>query len=170
MLYLRKANRADTEKEFLFVRDIPEDENGYINTNHGISREDFDEALNIIIANSEGKLLPEGYVPATTYYLWDDDTIVGEFQLRHHLCESLAKGSGHIGYYIAPQFRGRGYATAGLRLLIEEAVKIIPEDEIYLHVFRSNPASLRVMLKNGGIIHHETEDDYFVRIPKRPLP
>ena len=169
MLHLRKANRNDTEKEYLFVRDIPEDENGYINPYHGISREAFDEALGVIIANSEGKLLPEGYVPATTYYLWDDGTIVGEFQLRHHLCESLVNGSGHIGYYIAPQFRGKGYASAGLKLLIGEAVKIVPEDEIYLHAFRSNPASLRVMLKNGGIIHHETADGYFVRIPKQSL-
>ena len=165
-MILKAANTEDIEAEFLFVRDIPEDENGYINVNHGISREDFDDALDIIIANSKGRRLPEGYVPATTYYLWDNDTIVGEFQLRHHLCESLINGSGHIGYYIAPSFRGKGYAGAGLKLLLHEARDIVPESEFYLHVFKSNPASLKVMLRNGGRIHHETDDSYFVRIPK----
>ncbi|MBP5378990.1 MAG: GNAT family N-acetyltransferase, partial [Ruminococcus sp.] len=67
MLYLKTANTADIEKEYLFVRDIPEDENGFINEYHRISREDFDDALDVIIANSVGERLPEGYVPATTY-------------------------------------------------------------------------------------------------------
>lgn len=165
-MILKAANKKDAEEEFLFIRNIPCDENGYINTNYQIKREDFDDALDIIIANSEGRRLPEGYVPATTYYLWDNGIIIGEFQLRHHLCESLVNGSGHIGYYIAPQFRGKGCATAGLKLLLEEARRTVPEKEIYLHVFKSNPASLKVMLKNGGYIHHETDDGYFVRIKK----
>ena len=163
-MILKAANKKDAEEEFLFIRNIPCDENGYINTNYQIKREDFDDAFDIIIANSDGRRLPEGYVPATTYYLWDNGIIIGEFQLRHHLCESLVNGSGHIGYYIAPQFRGNGCATTGLKLLLEEARRTVPEDEIYLHVFKSNPASLKVMLKNGGYIHHETDDSYFVRI------
>ena len=64
MLYLKPANTDDIEKEYLFVRDIPEDENGYINEYHGISRSSFDSALNVIIANSRGELLPEGLVCA----------------------------------------------------------------------------------------------------------
>lgn len=166
MLKIKQADTADTEKEYLFVRDIPEDENGFINEYHGISRRDFDDAMDIIIANSRGERLPEGYVPATTYFLWLDGNIIGEFQIRHHLCESLVNGAGHIGYYIAPEYRGKGYATQGLALILDEARKIVPEDEIYLRVQRSNPASLKVMLKNGGAIHHEDENSYFVRIKK----
>ena len=45
MLYLKPANTDDIEKEYLFVRDIPEDENGFINEYHGISREDFDAGV-----------------------------------------------------------------------------------------------------------------------------
>lgn len=169
MLYIKTANTYDIEKEYLFVRDIPTDENGFINNYNNIERKDFDDALDCIIANSEGKRLPEGYVPATTYFLWDDDIIVGEFQLRHYLCESLINGSGHIGYYIAPEYRGKGYATKGLAMLLDEAKNIVPEDEIFLHVFKYNPASLRVMLKNGGTIHHESNDSYFVRIKKENI-
>ncbi|SHM73070.1 GNAT family N-acetyltransferase [Ruminococcus flavefaciens] len=166
MFSLRPANTADIEKEYIFVRDIPADENGFINDYPDISREDFDDALDTLIANSYGERLPEGYVPATTYFLWHDDDIVGEFQLRHHLCPSLIDGSGHIGYYIAPKYRGKGYATEGLRLLIEEARKTITEDEIYLRVRKSNPASLKVMQKNGGWVRHEDAESYFVRIKK----
>jgi predicted acetyltransferase len=166
MFSLKPANTADIEKEYTFVRDIPADENGFINDYPEISREDFDDALDTLIANSYGERLPEGYVPATTYFLWYDDEIVGEFQLRHHLCPSLTDGSGHIGYYIAPKYRGKGYASEGLRLLIEEARKTIPEDEIYLRVRKSNPASLKVMQKNGGYVHHEDDSSYFVRIKK----
>lgn len=166
MLYLKIANTADIEKEYLFVHDIPADENGFINDYPDIARPDFDDALDTLIANSNGEKLPEGYVPATTYFLWHDNDIAGEFQLRHHLCPSLIEGAGHIGYYIAPEYRGKGFATEGLRLIIEEAKQIVPEDEIYLRVRKSNPASLKVMQKNCGYIHHEDDESYFVRIKK----
>ena len=166
MLYLKKANTDDTEKEYLFVRDVPADENGFINEYHGISRKDFDDALVTIIANSEGARLPEGYVPDTTYFLWNDNEIIGEFHLRHFLCESLVNGAGHIGYYIAPKYRGRGFGTQGLAMLLERACELVPEEEIYLRVRRSNPASLKAMLNNGCYIHHEDEEHFFVRFKK----
>ena len=115
---------------------------------------------------SEGKNLPEGYVPDTTLFLWNDDEIVGQFRIRHYLCESLIEGAGHIGYFIAKDFRGKGYATEGLRLCLLEAAKIVPEDESYLRVNKSNTASLRVMLNNGGYIHHDDENKFYVRIKK----
>ncbi len=43
-------------------------------------------------------------------------------------------------------------------------VKDMPEDEFYLRVNKDNPASLHVMLNNGGRIVSENEDKYFVRI------
>ena len=56
MLRLKPANTDDIEKEYLFVRDIPKDENGYINEYHGISRDDFVDALKTIIANSASQM------------------------------------------------------------------------------------------------------------------
>lgn len=40
-------------------------------------------------------------------------------------------------------------------------------NELYLHCNIDNPASLRVMIKNGGVIHHKDQDGYFVRIKLR---
>ena len=167
MLYLKEANYEDIEKEYLFVRDMPIDENGMTNEWHGISREDFEhKALKQMIAFSKGEDLPEGYVPETFLFLWNDETIVGQFRIRHYLCESLRVGAGHIGYFIKKEFRGKGYGKEGLRLTLQIAGKMIPEDEIYLRVNKDNPASLKVMLHNGGYIKHEDEHKYFVRMKR----
>ncbi len=167
MLYLKEANYADAEKEYLFVREMPIDENGLTNEWFGISREDFENiALKQMIDFSKGLSLPEGYVPETFLFLWKDNEIIGQFRIRHYLCASLREGAGHIGYFIGKEYRGHGYGTEGLRLTLKEARKIIPEEEIYLRVDRYNTPSLRVMLKNGGVIHHEDNLKYYVRIPK----
>ena len=115
MLYLKQANYEDIEKEYLFVKDMPVDENGLTNQWHGISREEFEK----------------------------DDEIVGQFRIRHYLCKSLREGAGHIGYFVHKNHRGKGYGTEGLRLTLEVARTIIPEDEFYLRVNRDNPASLK---------------------------
>ena len=169
MITLKKASLDEVnEKEWIFVRNMPEDENGLTNAYHGISREDYGRiALPAMRRFAEGRDLPAGYVPETFFFLWKDDEIIGQFRIRHHLCESLRAGAGHIGYFIAKPFRGKGYGTEGLRLTLEEARHIVPEEEIYLRVLKDNPASLRVMLKNGGRITAEDGEHYFVRIPNR---
>ena len=167
MIHLKKACTEDLEKEWLFVKDMPEDENGLTNAWYNVSRQDFEEkALPEMIAFSEGKGLPEGYVPETFFFLWDDDTIVGQFRIRHYLCESLRTGAGHIGQFIAKPFRGKGYGTAGLKLTLEIARCIIPEDEIFLRVNKDNVASQKVMMKNGARMTGEDDTHFFMRIPK----
>lgn len=66
--------------------------------------------------------------------MWDDDQIVGEFRIRHYLTDALRNGSGHIGYSVRKGCHGKGYGTIGLKLTIDEAKKIVPEEEIYLRV------------------------------------
>ena len=43
---------------------------------------------------------------------------------------------------------------AGWTQALEEARRLVKEDEIYMSVNRDNPASLRVQEKNGAYIHH----------------
>ena len=165
MLYLKEANFEDAEKEWLFVAAMPENENGLTNKWHGVARERFlAEALPEMISRAKGIDLPAGFVPDTTLFLWNDTEIVGQFRLRHRLPES--KVPGHIGYFIAKEHRGKGFATEGLRLTLAYGADIIPEDAYYLRLNKDNPASLRVMLKNGGRIAGETEGKTIVTIPK----
>ena len=167
MIFLKEANLEDIEKEYLFVRDMPIDENGFTNEWYGVAREDFEEkSLKTMIAYSKGEQLPEGFVPETFLFLWDDNEIVGLFRIRHFLCESLRDGAGHIGYFIQKKYRGMGYGTEGLRLALKIARTIIPEEEIYLRVSKDNIASLKVMQHNGGYISYEDDYKYYVRIKK----
>ena len=165
MLYLKETNVEDAEKEWLFVKDMPEDEFGFLNKWPGISFEEFKgEALPALLDHAKGLNLEEGKVPETFFFLWDDDEIVGQFRLRHHLNDTLRTGAGHIGYFVRKDLRGKHYATQGLKMLLEIARNIVPEDEFYLRVHKVNPASLHVMLNNGGKIVGENADRFFVRI------
>jgi len=165
MLYLKPINYEDIEKEYEFVRDMPVDENGLTNEWHGVSRDDFEtKAIKQMLDYSKGKNLPEGFVPETFLFLWNDDTIVGQFRIRHYLCESLRTGAGHIGYFIHKNHRGQGYGTEGLKQTLEIARNIVPEEEFYLRINKDNPASLHVMLKNGGYVISEDSDKYYIRI------
>ncbi|MBR4728065.1 MAG: GNAT family N-acetyltransferase [Clostridia bacterium] len=168
-LFLKPANIEDAEKEWRFVAAMPANENGLTNKWHGVSHEKFiSEVLPRMINNSKGIDLPEGFVPDTTLFLWNETEIVGQFRLRHYLPET--KIPGHIGYYIAKEHRGKGFATEGLRLTLAYGAGIIPEDEFYMRLNKDNPASLCVMLKNGGRIVGETEDKLIVKIPKVGCP
>lgn len=165
MLYLKAANTEDWEKEWDYITNLPSDENGFTNDYYGVDKDTFlSKVLPELFDYEKGINLPENFVPETYLFLWDDDTIVGLFHLRHRLTDALRNGAGHIGYGIRAEYRGKGYATEGLRLAIEEARKIIPEDEIYMDVNKDNPASLQVQLKNGAYIHHEDEARYYTRI------
>ena len=167
MLYLKEANLADAEAEYRFMREMPADENGLTNPWYGVAREDFEAVtLRAMLAWARGEDLPAGFVPETYYFLWEDDEVVGQFRLRHYLTEALRTGAGHIGYGIRRDKRGRGLGKAGLRLMLEIAREVVPEDEIYLRVNTSNPASLHVMLACGGYVEHEDAERYYVRVKK----
>ena len=167
MLYLKETNIEDFEKEFEFVKEMPKDENGFTNPYSGCTKEEFEyDILPRIIDYSNGIGLPDGFVPETSYFLWNDETIVGWFRLRHYLNDFLRNSAGHIGYGIGKDYRGKGYATEGLRLTIEKAWQIIREDEIYMSVHKDNPASLQVQKKNGAYIHHEDDKEYYTRIKR----
>ena len=168
MLYLKEANFQDIEKEYEFITQLPTNENGFTNQDYGVSRIDFENiVLPRIINNSKGIDLPNGYVPSTEYFLWNDDIIVGLFRIRHKLNDFLRNGGGHIGYGIKKEYRGKGYASKGLSLIIEKAWSIIEEDEIYMSVRKDNIASLIVQKKNGAYIHHEDETHFYTRIKRK---
>lgn len=169
MLYLKPFNREDCQKEFEFFKNTPS-ENGFMNDYDNTSYEDF---VNFDIPkrlnSANGVNVPNGLVPDTYYFLWNDDRIVGLFKVRHYLNDALRNSAGHIGYAITPSERRKGYAEKGLQLAIEECKKILPpeETEIYLSCRRDNEASLKTMLKNGAYIHHSDDKEHYTRIKIR---
>lgn len=165
MIDLKKANLEDWEKEFAFYVQLPSYENGFTNVDYDVPKDQFlRNVLPKLIDYDKGIGLPAGYVPETSYFLWDEQEIVGLFRLRHTLNDFLKRDAGHVGYSIAKTQRGKGYASAGLAMLINIARSVVPEEELYLSVWKSNPASLRVQMKNGAYIHHDDSYKYYTRI------
>ena len=168
MMELRKINLQDALSEWQFITEMPAEENGLENSHHGISCEEYvEKALPKIISYEDPVNMPDWFVPETIYYLWEEDTIVGEFRIRHHLTEALRNGAGHIGYSIRKELRGRGYGTAGLKLALEKAGEIVSEDEIYFRLNKDNKASQRVLEKNGAYVTGEDDKHLFMRIRKQ---
>lgn len=130
----------------------------------GMDREQFAAYVRGLRDESLGVGLPDGWVPATKYILVNDEgDYVGIFNLRHRLTDFLRNGPGHIGYGIAREYRGHGYATAGLKLTLAKARELGIE-EAYLSVHKTNPASLAVQQHCGARIDHEDKTEYYTRI------
>lgn len=162
---LRKINLRDAYAQWEYTTSLPEDENGLTNPFYGVSWEKYrDEVLYKLISYENPIGMPDWFVPETYYYLWDEECLIGEFRIRHHLTDALKNGAGHIGYSIKKEYRGKGYGTKGLELTLEIARAIVPEDEIYLRLLKNNKASLRVMEKNGARCVGEDEEHFFMRI------
>ena len=170
MLEIRELNWQDADAIYQVLKELPADENGFMNPYHGIDKETFmHETMPKLIDTANGISLKPGYVPQTYYFLWEDSHIVGVYKLRHYLNENLKNGSGHIGYGILPAYRNQGYAKKGLALLLDIAKDVIREDEIYMASHKDNPASLHVQLANGAYIHHDDEEEIYTRLPIKPI-
>ncbi len=165
MLYLKLINENDIIEEHKAISNIPALENGFKNKYYGCSFNEFkNEILNTLINYAKGKDLPNGYVPCSYMFLWEDNTIVGLFKIRHFLNEKLKNGAGHLGFCVLKDFRRKGYATKGLKLAIDECKKIIKDQELYMSVLKDNVGSLKAQLNNGAKIVNENDDHFFTRI------
>lgn len=99
--------------------------------------------------HEQGKNLPHGYVPDTTYWLIDADEFIGHVNIRHALNENLMKVGGHIGYAIRPSARQKGYGTKILELVLPKA-KEIGLRKVLLTCDESNIASKKIIEKHRG--------------------
>ncbi len=97
-------------------------------------------------------------MPQTTYALVDrDGRALGEIRLRPHLTPPFEQHNGHIGYNVRPGQRGKGYATRMLALALDQA-RALGLERVMLPVEGENPASVRVIVKNGGILERSGVD------------
>ena len=166
-LELRKMNLMDVEQQWKYVTALPADENGLTNPYEGVSFEEYKSTVLPELMMHENPVnMPDWFVPETYYYLWDDQVLVGEFRIRHNLTEVLKTGAGHIGYSIKKEYRGKGFGTKGLSMVLDLARKIVPEDEIYLRVLKSNIPSFKAISNNGAYIAGEDEMHYLMRVKK----
>ncbi len=111
---------------------------------------DFPTMVQELLDAAEGKNLPPGWVPDTTYWLvTTDQKIVGAVNIRHGLTEHLFHAGGHIGYGIRPSARQKGYAKKLLTLSLEK-LKELGVTKVLIVCDEWNIASEKTILYNGG--------------------
>ena len=95
-------------------------------------------------------------VPSTLFLAFreEDGALVGCIDVRHSLTRELRRLGGHIGYSIAPSFRGRGYAVRMLRLALDFARRLGLR-EVRVDCDTGNIPSRRTILAAGGLLTKE---------------
>lgn len=94
---------------------------------------------------SKGIDLPDGWVATSTFWLIDNNEVVGVVRIRHQDVST----DGHIGYDISPNQRNKGYGYQILKLALVEAKKMnIKEVMVTCNV--GNEFSKQIIIKNNG--------------------
>jgi predicted acetyltransferase len=95
-----------------------------------------------------------GPLPTSTFVLHDTGEEVGFIQIRHRPSRGVGVPpacASHVYYEVREDRRGRGYGSKLLELGKTEAQRLGFES-IIVGCFATNPASKKVIKKNGGVL------------------
>jgi len=114
-------------------------------------RVSFSDYIQRLCDNVKGINLKDGYVPCSCFwFMKNDNTIIGAIRIRHNIAsEFLEVEGGHIGYYIAPSYRGQGYGKTMLCLALPKA-KALGIKRALITADEDNWPSRKVIEANGG--------------------
>lgn len=116
--------------------------------------ESFETMLSRVDKISHKENLIGSMKPTFVFWIVVDHQVVGSMNLREELNEWSFYAIGHIGYYIRPSERGKGYATKALSyakdFYREKGLK-----KILIMCTKDNIASEKVIIRNGGLFELE---------------
>lgn len=159
-LTLKELSIDDGIPVYDMLQKIKSNENEFKNPVYGMTYNKFQDWLVVQSDWSKGENLPQGYVGQTICWLYEDNIPVGYGKIRHRLTEQSRIMGGNIGYAIDPEYRGKGYGTILLDLLIKKA-KEMDIQEILLTVEKYNLNSKKVIENNNGRLVAENDKRWF---------
>ncbi len=169
MITLRRPAKEYESDALSFKQEFADHGETTINGSELLDQTDsYDEWLRSVKDNASSETVDPSWVVTDTYFAFDEnDRLVGIIDLRHELNDFL-KDFGNSGYSVRPTERRKGYATEMLGLILERAQQT-GMDKLQLSVERSNEASVKTILKNGGkyersfTFEGEEADVYMIR-------
>ena len=126
------------------------------------ARPDFAAYVQSLNDEEQGINIPEGWVPCShRWLLTESRDVAGTVRVRHNiLLPYLAEEGGHIGYDVAPTFRGRGYAVQCLQAGLAVA-RTLGLTRVLVCADTDNPASWKTIEKCGGVLEREFYSNRF---------
>lgn len=114
---------------------------------------DFAGYVQQLLAEAQGLQLLPDHVPCHHFWLVNaKQEILGAIRVRHSLDNAfLAWEGGHIGYDMAPRFRGQGHGKTLLKLALPHA-QALGIAKVLLVANADNWASRKVIEANGGVL------------------
>lgn len=139
--------------------------NSDINGTGGLDRflkeSSYEEWLKFLVIDKDFNNIKDGRSPALTFFYVDDnDNIIGMTNIRIVHTKFLMEEAGNIGYSIRPTKRRKHYGIDLLRLALE-VLKKNGLKEAYISCNKENIASKGLILKSGGMFHHEVFSNKF---------
>lgn len=120
--------------------------------------EQWKECILDVYRNYEnGVNIPEEMPRTYTYWCVEDNTFIGEIQLRPFLNEMQAKTWGHLAYAIRYTKWNQGYGTILLKKALDKA-KEFQLTDVYVACHETNIGSIKVIEKNNGQLVNRIND------------
>lgn len=124
------------------------------------------EHLQILKDQKDKSKIPAHLVPSTMLYAFVNGDIVGRFNIRHELNDSLVQRGGHIGYAVSPKQRQKGYATEIFRSGMK-CCKDLGLKKILITCSDENTPSWKIIEKFHGTLENRIFDKDKVEFIRR---
>ncbi|MBF0780530.1 MULTISPECIES: GNAT family N-acetyltransferase [unclassified Granulicatella] len=153
MIYLRFPTHEDRQliedyKNECLTYDNVESIHGSAN----LTQFSFDEWLENVQKDRYKETVREHLVPAHTFLIMENQTLVGMCNIRHELNDFLYHIGGHIGYSVRPSQRRKGYAKQALRLAVQFLQEQKGIQRVLVTCDEDNIASSCTIEACGGIL------------------
>lgn len=159
MLYAREFTKDDEHQINDLVNEINTTDQNFEGLRIINYSPDFETFIYTLKLNKKYGFNSLDPIIQTTYGLFEDNQLIGGFNIRHRLNKLTINHGGHIGYLIRPSKRNQGYGTKLLTIALEEAKKL-NINKVLITCEVDNKASEQVILNNNGVY----ENDYYEQL------